>query len=50
MHKVCRLLDFSSSPRNIDDPWYSGDFDTAYEDILEGCQAFLDFLDQEGRL
>lgn len=50
MHKAYRLLDFSSSPRNIDDPWYSGDFDTAYEDILEGCEAFLDFLGQEGRL
>ncbi len=50
MHKVYRLLDFSSCPRNIDDPWYSGDFDTTYEDILEGCGAFLDFLNKEGLL
>lgn len=46
--KVFRLLDFSSRPRNIADPWYTGDFDTAYEDIKEGCEAFLDFLKERG--
>lgn len=40
-HKVCRLLDFSVRPRDIDDPWYTGDFETAYRDILEGCEALL---------
>lgn len=39
--KVFRLLDFSSSPRDIADPWYTGDFDTAFRDILEGCQALM---------
>ena len=43
--KVYRLLDFSDRPRDIADPWYSGDFDTAYEDIREGCEAFLNFLE-----
>ena len=42
--KVFRLLDFSNRPRDIADPWYSGDFDTAYEDIMEGCEAFLRYL------
>ena len=28
--------------REIDDPWYTGDFDTAYRDILEGCTALLE--------
>ena len=40
--KVYRLLDFSNNPRDIADPWYTGDFDEAYEDIFEGCQAFLE--------
>lgn len=40
-HKVCRLLDFSTRPRDIEDPWYTGDFETAYRDILEGCEALL---------
>lgn len=39
--KVFRLLDFSSTPRDIADPWYTGNFDKTYEDILEGCQALL---------
>ena len=41
-HKVYRLLDFSDRPRDIDDPWYTGDFETAYREILEGCRAFLE--------
>ena len=43
-HKVCRLLDFSDRPRDIDDPWYTGDFETAYRDILEGCEALLSHI------
>lgn len=39
--KMYRILDFSDRPGNIADPWYSGDFDTAYRDILRGCEAFL---------
>ena len=31
--KVRRLLDFSRHPRDVDDPWYTGDFVTAYRDI-----------------
>ena len=46
--KVRRLLDLSSRPRDIADPWYSGDFETAYRDILEGCTALLArFIDQQ---
>lgn len=40
-NKVYRLLDFSKSPRDIADPWYTGNFDKTYEDILEGCKEFL---------
>ncbi|HEX3076017.1 MAG TPA: low molecular weight protein-tyrosine-phosphatase [Lachnospiraceae bacterium] len=42
--KVNRLLNFSSNPRDIADPWYTGDFDRTYEDVLEGCNALLEFL------
>ncbi len=42
--KVYRLLDFSSRPRDIDDPWYTGDFDKTYEDVYEGCEALLRYL------
>lgn len=48
--KIHRLLDFSNSPRDIADPWYTGDFDTTYNDILEGCQALLDYIIKEHNL
>jgi protein-tyrosine phosphatase len=42
--KLFRLLDFCAKPRDIADPWWTGDFDAAYEDIAEGCNCFLDFI------
>ena len=49
-HKIYRLLDFSDRPRDIADPWYTGDFDEAWDDIVEGCQAFLAWLKKEGKI
>lgn len=46
--KIYRLLDFSESPRDISDPWYTGDFEKAYNDILEGCKSLLEKLKREG--
>lgn len=40
-NKIFRLLDFSNNPRDIADPWYTGNFDKTYEDICEGCEALL---------
>ena len=31
-------------------PWYTGDFTTTYSDIVRGCEGFLTFLEQEGKL
>ena len=39
--KVSRLLDFTDTPGDISDPWYSGDFETAFREITRGCQALL---------
>ena len=43
-NKIYRLLDFTNNPRNISDPWYTHNFDLTYDDIMEGLEAFLDFL------
>lgn len=43
-NKIYRLLDFSNNPRDISDPWYTHNFDLTYNDIMEGLEAFLDFL------
>ena len=46
-HKVQRLLDYTNRPRDIADPWYTGNFDRTYEDSVEGCRALLEKIKQE---
>ncbi len=48
--KVCRLLDFAKQPRDIADPWYTGNFEVTYADIMEGLDAFWKYLEEEGRI
>ena len=43
-HKIYKLLEFADSTRDIADPWYTGNFDVTYNDIVEGCEALLDKL------
>lgn len=43
--KISKLLEFAGSSRNIADPWYTGDFETTYRDVLEGCEALLEKLE-----
>lgn len=38
-HKIYKLLS-----RDVSDPWYTNDFETAYNDIFEGCKAWLEKL------
>ena len=42
--KVSLLLDFANEYRSIADPWYTGDFDTTYRDVVKGCTALLSTL------
>ena len=49
-HKVHRLLDFSDRPRDIADPWYTGNFAVTYDDVVEGCEAFLAHLEETGEI
>lgn len=41
LSKISLLLDYTKHPGNIADPWYSGDFETAWQDIYEGCAGLL---------
>lgn len=47
-HKIYRLLDFSDLPRDIADPWYTGDFQETADDILDGCNGLLAYLSNNG--
>lgn len=42
--KIFSLLSFAGKSRAIADPWYTGDFDTTFEDVKEGCGAFFQYL------
>ncbi|WP_080658411.1 low molecular weight protein-tyrosine-phosphatase [Treponema pedis] len=39
--KIRKLLSFAGSYADIADPWYTGNFDKTYEDIVKGLQGFL---------
>ena len=43
--KVSLLLSYCGERREVDDPWYTDGFDTAYDDIWRGCRAFLEKLE-----
>ena len=49
-HKVKLLLDYSDVPRDIADPWYTGNFESTYRDVVEGCEGFLKYLETKDML
>lgn len=48
--EVCRLLDLTESPRDVADPWYTGDFEQTYRDVCAGCEALIRELSERGAL
>jgi len=44
--KIYKLLSFAGSGRDIADPWYTGNFDETYADVVEGCNALLGYLQE----
>jgi len=48
--KMYKLLDFTKNPRNIADPWYTGNFELTYNDILEGLNGFIRYLKENNKI
>ena len=48
--KLYKFLTFAGSDRDIADPWYTGDFDATYDDVMEGCEGFLRYLKENGMI
>ncbi len=42
--KVTKLLSFAGEGGDIADPWYTGNFDDTYDDVLRGCEGLLSYL------
>jgi len=45
--KVMSLLSFAGSSAEVADPWYTGDFDATYRDVVAGCEGILKRLKEE---
>jgi len=41
-HKISLLMDHTHRPGDVADPWYTGDFEATWRDVLEGCRGLLD--------
>jgi len=50
MDKVHLLLEYSNLNRDISDPWYTGDFDKTYDDIMIGIKGFYNYLEKNNYL
>ncbi len=44
--KMHLLMEFTDRPGEVADPWYTGDFDTTWRDVEEGCRNLLNRLRQ----
>jgi len=40
-NKIVKLMDYTNRPGDVADPWYTGDFEATWQDVLLGCQALL---------
>ena len=43
-HKISLLMDYTARPGDVADPWYTGDFEATWRDVLEGCRGLLECL------
>lgn len=39
--KLRLLMDYTDRPGDVADPWCTGNFETTWQDVLEGCQGLL---------
>ena len=44
MGKVFKMLELTGSLRDVADPWFTGNFEETYEDVLAGCTAILESI------
>ncbi len=42
--KIRLLMDYTRRPGQVADPWYTGDFEATWIDVLEGCEGLLESI------
>ena len=45
--KVHMMMEFAGMSRDVADPWYTGDFEQTYQDVLAGCTGLLEILERK---
>lgn len=45
--KIHKVMEFAGSPRDVADPWYTGDFEATWRDVTEGCESMLKTIRKE---
>ena len=48
--KLRKLLTYAGLDRDVADPWYTGNFEETYADVILGCTRLLESLEKEGTL
>ena len=46
-HKIYKLLDFTKEKGDVEDPWYTRNFDKVFNEIDNGCKCLLEYLKQQ---
>ncbi len=46
--KLHLLMEYTTRPGEVADPWYTGDFDATWQDVLEGCKGLLEAVREVG--
>ena len=47
--KISLLMDWAGSSRDVADPWYTGNFEATYQDLITGCTALLEKVKESFR-
>lgn len=42
--KIWKMMDFTEDSSDIEDPWYTGNFDKTYRDVYKGCLGLLQYI------
>ena len=45
--KIHLLMEFAGKHSEVADPWYTGDFEATWQDVLEGCQGLLAYCERQ---
>ena len=48
--KIRKLMNYTSRGGDVADPWYTGEFDVTYRDVYDGCNEFLNILENGGKI